>query len=84
MDKGGNLIHMNAEEKLFAFLVGALIYKLRKEKGMTQKELASKVNLPQQYISKIEKNKVQIKYVTFIKILKIFGKEIQIVDYEQK
>ena len=75
---------MNAEEKLFAFLVGALIYKLRKEKGMTQKELASKVNLPQQYISKIEKNKVQIKYVTFIKILKIFGKEIQIVDYEQK
>ena len=68
MDKGGNLIHMNEEEKLFAFLVGALIYKLRKEKGMTQKELASKVNLPQQYISKILKGRENLSLETLAKI----------------
>lgn len=58
--------------------IGTIIYNIRKEQGISQKELASRVSLPQQYISKIEKDKVQIKLPTFLRILHALGKELEI------
>lgn len=48
--------------------VGENIKKIRKEKGMTQKELADKCNIIYQTIGKYERNILKPKYETLYKI----------------
>ena len=64
-----------------AFKIGFLIQQARLEKGMTQEELANKCGTNKGYISKIENN---IKEVRFVLIKKLEGMEIDFINYEYK
>jgi len=56
------------------FKIGAMIYEARKEKGLTQEQLADKVGTTKSYISKIENNIKEVKLSTLRKIIEIgFG-----------
>lgn len=57
-----------------SFKIGALILEARKEKGLTQEELAEKVGTTKSYISKIENNIKEVRLSTLRKIVEIgFG-----------
>jgi len=53
------------------FKVGALIQEARKEKGLTQEELAVKVGTTKSYISKIENNIKEVRISTLIRIVEL-------------
>lgn len=53
------------------FKVGALLLEARLEKGLTQKELASKVGTTKSYISKIENNIKEVRISTLQKIVEL-------------
>lgn len=56
------------------FKIGALILEARKEKGLTQEELAEKIGTTKSYISKIENNIKEVRLSTLRKIVEIgFG-----------
>jgi len=52
-------------------LLGTLIARLRKSHQLTQEELAQKIQNKQEYISRIESGKTDIRLSTFLKILNI-------------
>ncbi|SRR5690606_12444184 len=57
-----------------SFKIGALILEARKEKGLTQEELAEKIGTTKSYISKIENNIKEVRLSTLRKIVEIgFG-----------
>lgn len=57
-----------------SFKIGALILEARKEKGLTQEELAVKIGTTKSYISKIENNIKEVRLSTLRKIVEIgFG-----------
>jgi len=53
------------------FKLGALLYKARLEKGMTQTELAEKVGTTKSYISKIENNVKEVRLSTLQRIVQL-------------
>ena len=53
------------------FKIGALIHEARKEKGLTQEELAFKVGTTKSYISKIENNIKEVRLSTLQKIVRL-------------
>ncbi|NPV72327.1 MAG: helix-turn-helix transcriptional regulator [Pelotomaculum sp.] len=57
----------------------AQIIKTRKEKGLTQKELANKAGLTQQMVSRIEKRECAPNYRNLIKIADALDSKIQLV-----
>ncbi len=62
-----------------SFKIGALILEARKEKGLTQEELADKVGTTKSYISKIENNIKEVRLSTLRKIVEIgFGGHIDL------
>jgi DNA-binding XRE family transcriptional regulator len=52
-----------------AFKIGALLSTARKERGMTQEQLAEKVGTTKSYISKIENNVKEARLSTLSKIV---------------
>ncbi len=52
-----------------AFKIGALLSAARKERGMTQEQLAEKVGTTKSYISKIENNVKEARLSTLSKIV---------------
>ncbi|MCU0425865.1 MAG: helix-turn-helix transcriptional regulator [Candidatus Kapabacteria bacterium] len=54
-----------------AFRVGALIQQARREKGMTQEELAEKCGTHKGYISKIENDLQEVRISTLQKIVEV-------------
>lgn len=58
------------EEEFEAFKLGVLLQELRKDKGLTQEELASKVGTSAALISKIENHTHDIKLSTLMQIIK--------------
>ncbi len=58
--------------------VGRLIYSRRKELRLSQKELAEKMNISQQLISRVEKGKENISLFTFKNIAKALNSTITI------
>ena len=54
-----------------SFKIGALIYEARKEKGLTQSELAERVGTTKSYISKIENNVKEVRISTLQRIIEI-------------
>lgn len=57
-----------------SFKIGAIILEARKEKGLTQEELAEKIGTTKSYISKIENNIKEVRLSTLRKIVEIgFG-----------
>ncbi len=70
-----------ADEKRNAtYRVGHLIKKARKEKGLTQEELALKSGTTKNYISRIENDKSDIELSTLRKIIEIgLGRNLEIL-----
>lgn len=59
------------EDGYDSFMIGALILEARKEKGLTQSELAEKVGTTKSYISKIENNIKEVRLSTLQKIIEL-------------
>ncbi|MCD4746683.1 MAG: helix-turn-helix domain-containing protein [Bacteroidales bacterium] len=61
------------------FKLGALIYAARKEKGLTQEDLAEKIGSTKSYISKIENDIKEVRLSTLKKIIELgLGGQIQL------
>ena len=68
--KHGTEMREEYEEGFEAFKLGVMLQELRKEKGMTQEELASKCGTTKTYISRIENNASDIRLSTLMRIIR--------------
>lgn len=59
------------EQEFEAFKLGVMLQELRKEKGMTQEELAEKCGTTKTYISRIENNASDIRLSTLMRIIQV-------------
>jgi DNA-binding XRE family transcriptional regulator len=67
------------EEGFEAFKLGVMIQELRKEKGMTQEQLAAKCGTTKTYISRIENDASDIRLSTLMRIIKQgFGRQLRL------
>lgn len=57
------------EEGFEAFRLGVMLQELRKEKGLTQEQLAQKCGTTKTYISRIENNASDIRLSTLMRII---------------
>jgi DNA-binding XRE family transcriptional regulator len=57
------------EQEFEAFKLGVFIQELRKERGLTQEELADKCGTSKTYISRIENNASDIRLSTLMRII---------------
>lgn len=53
------------------FKIGAMLLQARKERGLTQEELAQRVGMTKSYISKIENNIKEVRISTLKKIVEL-------------
>jgi len=58
------------EEGFEAFKLGVMLQKLRKEKGLTQEQLAKKCGTTKTYISRIENDASDIRLSTLMRIIR--------------
>lgn len=58
------------EEEFEAFKLGVMLQELRKEKGLTQEQLAEKCGTTKTYISRIENNASDIRLSTLMRIIR--------------
>lgn len=58
------------EEEFESFKLGVLIQEMRKERGLTQEQLALKCGTTKTYISKIENNASDIRLSTLMRIIR--------------
>lgn len=58
------------EQEFEAFKLGVMLQELRKEKGLTQKQLAEKCGTTKTYISRIENNASDIRLSTLMRIIR--------------
>lgn len=58
------------DEEFEAFRIGVMIQELRKERGLTQQELAEKCGTTKTYISRIENNASDIRLSTLMRIIR--------------
>lgn len=68
--KKGTEVREKYEEEFEAFKLGVMIQELRKEKGLTQEELAQKCGTTKSYISRIENNASDIRLSTLMRIIR--------------
>jgi len=67
------------EEEFEAFKIGVMILELRKENGLTQKQLADKCGTTKTYISRIENDASDIRLSTLMRIIREgFGKHLKL------
>ena len=57
------------EQEFEAFKLGVMLQELRKEKGLTQEQLAEKCGTTKNYISRIENNASDIRLSTLMRII---------------
>lgn len=67
--KRGTAKREKFEEGYEAFKLGVMIYELRKERGLTQEQLAEKCGTTKNYISRIENNSSDIRLSTLMRIV---------------
>ncbi len=67
--KRGIVAREKYELEFEVFKLGAMIQELRKEKGLTQEELAIKCGTTKTYISRIENNASDIRLSTLMRII---------------
>ena len=67
--KRGTEVREQYEREFEAFKLGVMLQELRKEQGLTQKELADKCGTTKNYISKIENDASNIRVTTLMKII---------------
>jgi ribosome-binding protein aMBF1 (putative translation factor) len=61
------------------FKLGVMLKELRLQKGLTQEELAEKMNTKKTVISRMENHSEDIRLSTLSKVVEAFGKKLQIV-----
>lgn len=59
------------EEEYEPFELGVMLQEMRKERGMTQEQLALKCGTTKSYISKIENNTSDIRLSTLMRIIRL-------------
>ena len=59
------------EQEFEAFKLGVMLQKLRKEKGLTQEQLAERCGTTKTYISRIENNVKEVRFSTLQKIVEL-------------
>lgn len=69
--KEGSKKRNKLEDGYDSFMIGVLILEARKEKGLTQTELAERVGTTKSYISKIENNVKEVRLSTLQKIIEL-------------
>jgi len=79
----GRLEEENISKELFwegydDFKIGAFIREARQEYGLTQEELAEKINTTKSVISRMENHSEDIKISTLEKVAKALGKKVKI------
>jgi len=57
------------EQEFEAFKLGVMLQEIRKEKGLTQEEVAEKCGTTKNYISRIENNASDIRLSTLMRII---------------
>lgn len=57
--------------------IGELLFRLRKERGWTQKELADKIEIHPNHVGRIEKGGLQPRRSTLEAFAKVFGTELE-------
>lgn len=65
----GSLGRERYEQEFEAFKLGVMLQELRKEKGLTQEQLAEKCGTTKNYISRIENNASDIRLSTLMRII---------------
>ena len=80
--KRGTELREQYEQGFEAFKIGAMIQELRKEEGLTQKELAKRCGITQKYISRIENNAGNVRFATLVNIFKRGLKRRLVVNIE--
>ncbi len=68
--KPGTQSREDYEQGIETFKLGVMLQELRKEKGMTQGELAEKCGTTKTYISRIENNASDIRLSTLMRIIR--------------
>ncbi|HNA65838.1 MAG TPA: helix-turn-helix transcriptional regulator [Saprospiraceae bacterium] len=77
--KKGTKTRDKYEQGFEAFKLGAILQEMRKEKGLTQEELALKCGTTKNYISRIENDASDIRLSTLMRIFSDgFGKQLRI------
>ena len=77
--KPGTPQREKATEAAYAFYTGKILLDARKEAGITQTQLAEKINLTKSYISKIEKGHINPSAGLFFTIINALGMKVEIV-----
>lgn len=60
------------------FKIGMMIKKMRLESGMTQEELAEKLETKKSVISRMENHSEDIRLSTLQKVASVFGKQLRV------
>jgi HTH-type transcriptional regulator / antitoxin HipB len=77
--KRGTKAREEFEEGFEAFKIGVMLQELRKERGMTQEQLAEKCGTTKTYISRIENDASDIRLSTLMRIVRDgFGKHLKL------
>ena len=63
------------------FKFGAVIKEMRLEQGMTQEQLAEKLETPKSVISRMENHATDVRLSTLEKVANVFGKRLKISMY---
>ena len=77
--KPGTPERVNALEEAYAFYSGQIRHSARKEAGVTQSELAQRINSTKSYISKLEKGHINPSAGLFFTIINALGMRVEIV-----
>ncbi len=68
------------------YAIQQLIHKLktlREGKGLTQKNLADKLGIPQSHLSKIEAGQVNLKLASFVEMARALEMEVMLIPRQQ-
>lgn len=78
--KPGSPERAKAIEDAYAFYSGQILYSARKAAGITQSELAERINTTKPYISKLEKGHINPRAGLFFSIINALGMRVGIVQ----
>jgi transcriptional regulator with XRE-family HTH domain len=77
--KSGAATREQYENEFEAFKIGVMLQEMRKERGLTQEQLAEKCGTTKTYISRIENNASDIRLSTLMRIINSgFGGHLQL------
>ncbi len=62
-------------------VLGQALRELRRQAGITQKEMTEREGLDETYISRVEHGRIDVKWTTLLRFLRVFGSDLyQLAD----